>query len=182
MFFLSLAGHNNPNWSTQWTFIWVMLYCYILLLFFFPMVIFSWLSQSTRRLLTPAYPPFCFSNRRYVDLATSFFISSWRVFTCIWGLKKITVKQQNIASVPMRPPLMLLIHLRGLNELRPSASPWSVSVPDNRLREACCMPMTFACTFLIFRVRLSAVWPCKCHLTFSRECSDDYLPGRSHKK
>ena len=181
MFFLSLAGHNNPNWSTQWTFIWVMLYCYILLLFFFPMVIFSWLSQSTRRLLTPAYPPFCFSNRRYVDLATSFFISSWRVFTCIWGLK-ITVKQQNIASVPMRPPLMLLIHLRGLNELRPSASPWSVSVPDNRLREACCMPMTFACTFLIFRVRLSVVWPCKCHLTFSRECSDDYLPGRSHKK
>ena len=34
MFFLSLAEQNNPNWSTQCTFIWVMLYCHILLLLF----------------------------------------------------------------------------------------------------------------------------------------------------
>ena len=157
-------------------------------LLYFAFIFFPWwfshgLVRATGGwLLTSAYPPFCFCTRRYVDLATSFFISSWRVFTCIWGLKKIIVKQQNIASVPVKPPLMLLIHLRGLNELRPSDSPWSVSVPGNSLREACCMPMTFACSFLIFRVRLSVVWSCECHLTFSQECSDGYTPGGSHKK
>ena len=34
VFSLSLAGHDNPNWSAQCTSIWVILYCYILLLFF----------------------------------------------------------------------------------------------------------------------------------------------------
>ena len=34
VFFLSLAGHDDPKWSTWCTFIWVMLYCYILFLFF----------------------------------------------------------------------------------------------------------------------------------------------------
>ena len=118
-------------------------------------------------LLTPAYPCFCFCSRRYVDLTTSFFISSWKVFRMHLRTKqKIIVKQQNIASVPMRPPLMPLIHLRGF-KLRPSAFPWSVPVPGNSLREACCMPITFTFSFLISRVRLSAVWPCKCHLPFS---------------
>ena len=34
--------------------------------------------------------------------------------------KKIIVKQQNIASVPMRPHPIPLIHSSGLSELRPS--------------------------------------------------------------
>ena len=34
VFSQGLAGHDNPNWSAQCTSIWVMLYCYILLLFF----------------------------------------------------------------------------------------------------------------------------------------------------
>ena len=67
---------------------------------------------------------------------------------------------------------MPLIHSRGLNELRLSAIPWSLSIPVNSLREPCCMPMIFACSFLISRGRLSAVCPFKCRLTFSQECSD----------
>ena len=124
-------------------------------------------------LLIPAYPPFCFCSRRYVDLATAFFISSQRAF-CVHlrTEEKVIVKQQSIASVSMRPPLISWIHWRGLNELRPSAIPWSLSVPGNGLRETCCMPMVFACSFLISRVRLSAVWPCKCCLTFSQEYLD----------
>ena len=34
--------------------------------------------------------------------------------------EKIIEKPQNIASVPMRPPPIPLIHSRGLSELRPS--------------------------------------------------------------
>ena len=34
------------------------------------------------------------------------------------------------------------------------------------------MPIILACSFLVSRVRLSAVWPCKCRLTFSQVCSD----------
>ena len=71
--------------------------------------------------------------------------------------QKIIVKQQNIASVPMRTPPIPLIHPRGFNELRPSATPSSVSVPGNSLREACYMPVIFACSFLISRVRLLAI-------------------------
>ena len=138
-------------------------------------MVFSWHSQSNSWLtiiLTPAYSPFCFCSRRYADLATSFFISSQRIFRVHLRTKQnIIVKQQNIASVPMRPPQMPLVHSGRLNELRASAIPWSLSVPDNSLREASCMPMIFTFSFLISRVRLLAVWSCKCHLTFSQECS-----------
>ena len=72
----------------------------------------------------------------------------------------------------MRPPPTPLIHSRGFNELRPSAIPWSVSVSGNSLREAYYLPMILVCSFLIARVRLSAIWPCKCRLTFSQMCLD----------
>ena len=72
----------------------------------------------------------------------------------------------------MRPPLIPLIHLRGLNELRPPVIPWSVSVSGNSLREACHLSMVLVCSFLTSRVRSSAIWPCKCHLTFFQVCSD----------
>ena len=118
-------------------------------------------------LLTPAYPPFVFVAEDMLISQLLSLLVLGRFFACIWGLKqKIIVKQQNIANVPMRPPLMPLIHLRGF-KLRPSAFPWSVPVPGNSLSEACCMPMTFTCSLLISRVKLSAVWPCKCHLPFS---------------
>ena len=47
VFFLSLAGHDNPNWSTWCTLIWVMLTA-IFCFYSFPMVIFSWLEKVTR--------------------------------------------------------------------------------------------------------------------------------------
>ena len=151
---------------------------YTVLLYFAFILSPWWFSHGLARatgswLLTPAYPPFCFCGRKYVDLATSFFISFWRAFCVHLRTKqKIIVKQQNIASVLVRSSPMSLIHSRGLNELRPSAIPWSLSVPGNGLRETCCMPMVFACSFLISRVRLSAVWRCKCCLTFSQEYLD----------
>ena len=98
--------------------------------------------------LTPACLSFCFCSRKYVDLATSFFISYRRASVHL-RTEQIIVKQQNIASVLMRTPPIPLIHSRGFNELRPSALPWSISVPGNSLREACCMPIILACSFLI---------------------------------
>ena len=137
-----------------------------------------WFSHGLARatgswLLTPAYLPFCLCSRRYVDLATSFFISSWTGFPMHLRTKpKILVKQQNIASVLVRSPPMSLIHSRGVNELRPSAIPWSLSVRGNGLRGACCMPAILACSFWVSRVRMSALWPCKCCLTFPQERLD----------
>ena len=147
---------------------------YAVLLYFAFILSPWWFSHGLARatgswLLTPAYPPFCFCSRRYVDLATSFFISSRMVFRVHLRTKqKIIVKQQNIASVLVRSSPMSLIHSRGLNELRPSAIPWSVSVSGHSLREAYYLLMILVCSFLISRARLSAIWPCKCHLTFSR--------------
>ena len=71
--------------------------------------------------------------------------------------QKIIVKQQNIASVPARPPPIPLMHSTGLSELRPSAVPGSVSVPGNSLREAGCTPVIFACSFLISRASFLAI-------------------------
>ena len=174
MLFLSLAGHDDPQLIN------LMHFCldYTVLLYF-AFILFPWcfshgLARATGGwLLTPAFPPFCFCSRQCVNLTTSFFFSSQRAFCVHLRTKqKIIVKQLNTASVPMRPPPTPLIHSRGFNELRPSAIPWSVSVSGNRLREACFMSVFLACSFLISRVRLSAIWPCKCHLTFSQVCSD----------
>ena len=94
MFFLSLTGHDNPNWSTQCTFIWVMLYCYILLLIFsHGDFLMAWPEQQVAWLLTPAYTLFCFCSWRYVALAISFFIGSQRDF-CMY----LRTKQKIIAK------------------------------------------------------------------------------------
>ena len=151
----------------------------LFLLLYFAFILSPWcFSHAIARatggwLLIPAYPPFCFCSRRYVDLATAFFISSQRAF-CVHlrTEEKVIVKQQSIASVSMRPPLISWIHWRGLNELRPSAIPWSVSVSGHSLREAYYLLMILVCSFLISRARLSAIWPCKCRLTFFQMCLD----------
>ena len=58
---------------------------YVVLLYFIFILFPWWFSHGLPRaaggwLLTPAYLPLCFCSRRYVDLATSLFVSSWRVF------------------------------------------------------------------------------------------------------
>ena len=145
----------------------------------FAFILFPWcfshgLARATGGwLLTPAFTPFCFCSRQYVNHATSFFFSSQRAFCVHLRTKqKIIVKQQNIASVLMRSPPTPLIHSRGFNKLRLSAIPWIVSVPGNSLREACYLSMILVCSFSTSRVRLSAIWPCKCCLTFFQVCPD----------
>ena len=174
LFFLSWAGYADPQLINPMYF-----YLGYAVLLYFAFILFPWwfshcLARETGGwLLTLAYPTFCFYSRRYADLATSFFISFWRAFCVHLRTKEKTiVKQQNMVSILMRPPPIPLIHSIGLSELRPSVIPWSVSVSGNSLREACYFSMILVCSLLTSRVRLSAAWPCKCHLTFFQVCSD----------
>ena len=107
--------------------------------------------------------PFLFSRSRYINRATSFFISSQTVSLVHLRTRHKTVKNRHPdIMVPSNPPPKVLIHIMGLSLCKLSLISLNKSVSGSNFKWTFCILEIVACNWEIFKDRLLWMCPLKC--------------------